>query len=452
MFKKSKYKKPPGCSIFRILFSDLAKDPLTISQYLLKNYGEIVKMPGIYKLYLMSCPKAAGQILQDNYENYVKTDIAYKSLLDVIGRGILTEPKHDIWWPMRQTLNQVFYSKYLLQHINTITPYIEKLCDRWEEYAESGKTFDIHHELTSLTATTAISLFFGEQYLYIKDALLQFTKIGNVYASGVYHLIKWFPLPTHIWYFFAKLRFKKLIKKMIKQHKALTDPPYNFLTVLLQAKDPVTNKPYPKQRLIDEIITIAVTGHETISNITSWALYSIARNSDIAQRLKEEYATVLAGRVPTQEDLPKLNYTRMVIEETMRYYPVIWTVNRTVIKDDVIDGYFIPAGSTVAVSIYNIHHNPKYWEQPSLFYPERFTMDKIRQRERYAYMPFGAGPRICIGSHYSTMEAFLILSIILQKFDIKLISQKPIGLKPLITLRPAKKIKVTVKKRENQLS
>lgn len=447
MFKKNDAKKPPACSIFKILFRDFAKNPLTISQFLLKNYGEIVKMPGFYKLYLISCPKAAGHILQDNYENFVKTDIVYTGLLDVIGRGILTEPEHNIWWPMRQTLNQVFYSKYLIQHIPQIIPHIEKMCDNWAKYADSGKAFDIHHELTSLTATTAISLFFGNEYLYIKDALLRFTKIGNLYASGIYHLVKWLPLPHHVTYFLAKRRLINLINKMIKQHKQLTEPPNNFLTVLLQAKDPVTNQPYTQQRIIDEIITIGLTGHETISNISSWAFYSIARNSEIAHRLQKEYATVLNGRIPTMQDLTKLDYTRMVIEETMRCFPVIWTVNRKVKKADIIEGYLIPKGSTVAVSIYNIHYNKKYWEQPSLFYPERFTIDKIRQRERFAFIPFGAGPRICIGSHYAMMEAFLILSIVLQKYEIKLVNNKPIDVEPLITLRPAKKVNVMIKHR-----
>jgi enediyne biosynthesis protein E7 len=139
--------------------------------------------------------------------------------------------------------------------------------------------------------------------------------------------------------------------------------------------------------------------------------------------------------------------TRMVLDETMRCYPVIWSYGRKALKDDVVNDYFIPAGTNLSISVYNIHHNPIYWEQPGLFYPERFAPEKDRLRERFAFIPFGAGPRICIGSHFALIEAFLILPMILQKYKLQLISKDPIKLKPMIALRPAEKMMMTVKTR-----
>jgi cytochrome P450 len=321
------------------------------------------------------------------------------------------------------------------------------MCNEWSKFATSDTPVNINQEMTSLTATTAISLLFGKEHLEIKDAMLKFTKIGNRYASSIYYVLRWLFLPQLLSFTFAKKKFYENINRMINQHQQESNPAYNFLTLLLQAKDPDTQQSYPHQRIIDEIITIAVTGHETISNIVTWALYSIARNSSIAQQLHEEITTVLQGRAPTAEDLPHLNYTRMVIEETMRCYPVIWTVNRKTLKDDVINDYFIPAGSLVAVSIYNIHHNPKYWDQPNLFHPERFTLEKNRQRQRYAFIPFGAGPRNCIGSHFALIEAQLILTIILQRYEIHTINNDPVGVLPLITLKPSKNIMLKIKAR-----
>lgn len=447
MFKKSQYKKIPEPSVIDFLLNVERTNPITIHSDLQKKYGDIVKTPGFNPLYIVSSAKVAGHILQENHENYLKNDIGYVSLARIIGMGILTEYDHNIWWPMRHVLNPVFYSKHLLQRMSEITPHIEQTCTEWSKFSISGDPIDIHYEMISLTAGTAISLLYGEEYLYLKPDMLRFTKIANIYGTSIYQYFGWLPLPQHFPYRSAKKIFYQQILKMIDHHRNLTNPPDNFLTDLLKAIDPLTNKPYDQQRVIAEIITFAITGHETIGNILAWALYSIARNSEIDQHLQDEFSQILGGRTPTAEDLPKLKYTRMVLDETMRCFPVIWSYGRKAIKDDVINDYLIPAGSNLSISIYNIHHNPKYWEQPNLFYPERFVPEKDRLRERFAFIPFGAGPRSCIGSHFALIEALLILPIILQRYKLQLISKDPVGLKPMIALRPAHKMMTIIKPR-----
>ncbi len=447
MFKKNQYKKIPGPSVFEFLFNVESTNPITIHSELFKKYGAIVKTAGFNPLCIVSCPKIAGHILQENHENYLKDDIGYKSLARIIGQGILTEYDHNIWWPMRHILNPVFYSKLLLQRIPEITPHIEQTCIEWSKKINTARPIDIHYEMISLTAEVAISLLYGEQYLYLKHDMLRFTKIANIYGTSLSQYFDWLPLPQHFPYRHIKKVFYKQISQMIEHHRKLASPPHNFLTDLIQAIDPQTNAPYAEKRVVDEIITFAITGHETIGNILAWALYAIARNSEIDQNLQDEFNQVLGGRSPTLDDIPKLKYTRMVLDETMRCYPVIWSYGRKALKDDVVNDYFIPAGTNLSISVYNIHHNPIYWEQPGLFYPERFAPEKDRLRERFAFIPFGAGPRICIGSHFALIEAFLILPMILQKYKLQLLSKDPINLKPMIALRPAEKMMMTIKTR-----
>ena len=214
----------------------------------------------------------------------------------------------------------------------------------------------------------------------------------------------------------------------------------DLLGMLLEARDAETGEGMSDTQLRDEVMTLFLAGHETTANLLTWAWPLIAMHPEVEQRLHAELDTVLGGRLPTAADLQALRYTRMIIDETLRMYPIAWLVSRRPNEDDNVGGYRIPAGANVLVSPYVIHHSPTYWENPEQFDPERFAPDREDNRPRYAYFPFGGGPRMCIGNSFALMEAQLIIATVAQAYRLRLASDEKPELNASITLIPRKPI------------
>ncbi len=206
--------------------------------------------------------------------------------------------------------------------------------------------------------------------------------------------------------------------------------------MLINAKDADSGEPMDDKQLRDEVRTIFLAGHETTANALTWTWFLLARNPNAAKKLRAELAQVLGGRIPTVADVPRLPYTKMVVEESMRLLPPVWGMSREVIADDEIGGYRIRAGGTVIFSQFITQRRPEFWEDPETFDPERFAPDRAKERHRFAYFPFGGGQRVCIGSNFAMLEAQLILATIAQQYELDLVPGHPVEPEPLVTLRP----------------
>jgi cytochrome P450 len=206
--------------------------------------------------------------------------------------------------------------------------------------------------------------------------------------------------------------------------------------MLLTATDEETGEGMSDQQLRDEVMTIFLAGHDTTAIALSWTWYLLSMHPDVARRLRAEVNTAVGDRPPTVADLPKLRYAEMVIQEAMRLYPPAWVMTRMPAADDAVGGYRIPARSVVFLSQYVTHRHPDFWEDPESFDPERFAPEAAAGRPRYAYFPFGGGPRQCIGNNFAMMEAQLILAMVVQAYRLDLVPGHPIAMQPLITLRP----------------
>lgn len=217
--------------------------------------------------------------------------------------------------------------------------------------------------------------------------------------------------------------------------------------MLMLATDEETGEVMDDRQLRDEVMTIFLAGHETTANALSWTFYLLSLHPDIERRMHAEVVEVLGDRTPTVDDLPRLSYTRQVLDESMRLYPPAWLISRSPIQDDEIGGYTIPAGETILISPYTMHRNPAYWDNPEGFDPERFTPEKQAARPRFAYFPFGGGPRICIGNNFALMESQLILAMISQRYRLHLVSGHPVAPQTMITLRPRYGILMTLHQR-----
>ena len=196
------------------------------------------------------------------------------------------------------------------------------------------------------------------------------------------------------------------------------------------------------QQLRDEIITMVLAGHETTANLLSWTFFLLARHPEIEARVREEARRVLGDRDPVVEDVKALEYTKLVLEEALRLYPPAWIFERENVEADVLGGYPVAAGSIVGVSPYVIHRHPRYWDEPDTFDPQRFRPERAETRPRYTYLPFGGGPRTCIGNHFAMMEAQIILAMIVRQEHLSLEPGYAVEAEPLITLRPKHGIRV----------
>jgi cytochrome P450 len=224
--------------------------------------------------------------------------------------------------------------------------------------------------------------------------------------------------------------------------------------MLMMARDAETGQGMSNRQIRDEVMTLMLAGHETTANSLAWTFYLLSQHPEVSQKLRDEVDAVLIDpetgtkRPPAVADLPHLPYTRMVIEESMRLYPVAWSFGRMTIDDDEIGGYPVPAGTPIYISAYTMHRHPHFWEEPDRFDPERFSPERSHGRHRFAYIPFSAGPRQCIGNTFALMEAQIILASVMQRYRLELVPGHPVEPEPLITLRPRHGLLMRLEKRQ----
>jgi cytochrome P450 len=242
------------------------------------------------------------------------------------------------------------------------------------------------------------------------------------------------PLPTNRRFLWARETLDRIIYGLIAERRRSDEDTGDLLSMFLAIRDE-TGRQLTNVQLRDEIMTLFVAGHETVSTALTWVWYLLSTHPDAAARLRAEVDGVLGGRTPTVPDLPRLEYLGRVIKEALRLYPPLWNIPRMPRVDDAIGGYRIPAGSFLLLSSYVTHHNPAFWENPEGFDPERFTKENSAGRPRYAYFPFSGGPRGCIGFPFANMEMQLVVAMVTQRYRLDLVPGHPVVLSPDISLR-----------------
>ncbi|MGH2360382.1 MAG: cytochrome P450, partial [bacterium] len=244
----------------------------------------------------------------------------------------------------------------------------------------------------------------------------------------------------------------KIVYGLIDARRQETDHAPDLLSMLMQARDEETGEGLSDRNLRDEMVTLLAAGHETTANALTWMWYLLSKHPDVERRLHTELASVLGGRTPSLQDLPRLKYTTMVIKEAMRLYPPIWVMQRKVVNDDEIGNYTIPAGSEVTISPYVMHRHPAFWENPEAFDPDRFSDERSVGRPRYVYLPFGGGPRLCVGHHFAMIEAQLITAMVAQAYHLDLVPGHPVEPRPWISLRPRQGLLMTLRQKASHQS
>jgi cytochrome P450 len=409
----SKPPGPPRSATFAML-RQLLGDRLGLMSNAAAGYGDAVLMAiGPKRLYFFNHPDHARYVLAENSANYHK-GIGLAQAKRALGDGLLTS-EGELWRTQRKAVQPAFQAKRISRQAATIAEESAKLVDRLRGHIGSGP-LNISGEVTDLSLGVLgrslldcdLSGFtsLGKDFEHVQDqAMFEMVTLGMVPT--------WLPLPKQIRFRRGRRNLERVIDTLIAERDATPSAAGDdALTKLIESTRAEPNTARGQQRMRDELITLLLAGHETTASTLSWALYLIDRHPEVRERLHEEAVRVLGDRRPAYEDLRGLVYTSMVIEESMRLYPPVWMLSRIAQENDVIGGYRIPSGADVLICPYTLHRHPGYWPEPDKFDPERFNPATSHQRPRYAYIPFGAGPRFCVGNHLGMMEAVFTLAMI----------------------------------------
>ncbi len=393
---------------------------------------DIVRLPTINTNYLINHPDAIYHILLTNQKNYTKEGTSYDRVKKIVGKGLLTTSGEE--WEIRRHEYQLrFQDKHLRQHLPTIQHYTQRALNIWEK--QLGKFINITEEMLALTMNISSEVLFG---LNLSERSLEFVKwIHTIHKHAILQVLPWNWLPT-IGNLRCKIYMKAVDNYLLEKFKTISTTNSKPLLDNLFTKDEHGNWLNSADKILEEAKNFFIAGHETTGNAISWALYFLAKNPYSMSLLVEEIDNELGNENLDFESIQKLKYLDLVIQETLRMAPPIWILTRKAIHEDHVLGYRIPAGTLITISPYLIHRHNQYWNQPSVFYPERFIQDPSKRRPKCAYIPFGFGPRACIGHQFSITMMKIIIAAFLQKFRIKSLKPQIIQPLPLITLKPNK--------------
>jgi cytochrome P450 len=399
--------------------------------------------------FLVNKPEYIEHVLLTNHANYRKSHFTRNLLGPLLGNGLLTS-EGDFWRRQRRIAAPAFHARRIAEFVATMGASTETMLARW--HTQNG-VFDVAAEMTGLALDIIARTMFSTEVAGEVEAIRRLTEvIVNLRPSllDLFGFPQWLPRLQPKPYRAAVAAFEALVARFLTERRSGAVAHNDLLAMLLAARDAETSEGMSERQLRDQILTFILAGHETTANALAWTWYLLARHPQAEARLHAELDRVLGGRTPSYADLAELKWTRMVIEETMRLYPPAHTIARSAIGEDSIGGRRIPPGASLSISMYVTHRNPTLWADPERFDPERFTPEAVAARHRFAYLPFGGGPRICIGNAFAMAEAQVILATVAQRYRLRLAGNRrvePIG---LITLRPKDGLWVTLEPRSSR--
>jgi cytochrome P450 len=422
-------------------------DALGFVERCAREFGDVVRTRFLYvpALFLFH-PDHIEYVLAAGSKNFIKGESLRSPFFRrLVGNGLVTS-EGDFWRRQRRLAQPAFHRDRVEAYAETMVGFAGEAVARWRD----GETVDAHDEMMMLTqrvvAQTLFSADVSNESREIGEAL---TNIVRPFASQA--TLKWIldnrlPTPAHLRFNRDVRRIDSFVYRLIGERRASGEDTGDLLSMLLAAQDEDGSGMTDKQ-LRDELMTIFLAGHETTALALTWAFYLLAQNPEAEERLAAELSDVLGGRAPRADDLPRLRYAEWVVKESMRLYPPAWGVGREAVRECEVGGYHVPKGMQVFAFTWVAHRDPRWFADPLAFRPERWGDESVSRLPKYAYFPFGGGPRLCIGNYFATMEAVLILSTIARRFRLGLVSEDPVELLPAMSLRPKGGVLMKLEKR-----
>ncbi len=382
-------------------------------------------------------PEYIKQVLQDHAKHYVKQ----KRTMNIIGsfsqQNVFTSDG-DFWLKQRRMMQPIFHRQRLQGFGQVMVDSTLKVLQEWEARPATQPFIEIESEMSRLTMRIV------GQSLFSEDLSDERSELGKAFHDAdvfVGHCIRnlnpplWVPTKINRMANNVNAILRKKIMGMVAERRANGNTQGDLLTMLMEVRDEETGQPMDDEQIRRESITMIAAGHETTARTMAWVFYLLSQHPDVELKLHAELERVLGGRTPTIDDVPNLVYTRQIIDETLRLYPPAYATGRDVAEEDNIDGYVVKKGGSVTIGIYATQRSPHYWERPNDFVPERFAPERANEIHKWAYLPFGGGPRVCIGQMFALTEAVLIAATIGQRYRLVLKPGHPVEAMPVFTLQ-----------------
>jgi cytochrome P450 len=448
-FEKRKEAGPRGFPLVGVL-PFVRRDPLKFFVRVAREYGDVVPLRfGRERILMINRPEFIGHILQTNYGNYRKSKF-YDELKPMLGEGFLTS-EGDLWLQQRRMAQPAFNGSSLAVACDEMVSATNEMLAKWREYREQRTSFDVSVEMMHLTINIAARTLFGTR-LSEHEANTAYQALTLILREAEHHIWSLLRIPLTVPT--ARNRaFRKAIRniegifrEIVAKRRGQPAPRNDLLSMILEVYGNESDGA-DLRMLRDLVISILMAGHETTAAALAWTCYLLSSHPMVERRVYDEVVGVLGDRDPTFADLQRLEYTRAVFEEALRLYPPVWTMSRRAVEADRVGEFDIPAGSTIMLCIYAVHRDPRFWPNPERFDPERFLPNATPEPPRYAYFPFGGGPRICIASRFAIMEALIVLASMIKKFKVELVPGHRIEPEPMITLRPRFGVHVNLQER-----
>lgn len=421
---------------------EIKRDELDYLNRIVREYGDVVYVRIVnHPCYILSHPRDIEYVLLGNYTNFVKSVFLRESRA-LFGNGLLTSDG-SFWLRQRRLLQPAFHHDRVAEYSRAMVNHTSQMLDTWRD----GEIRDVHQDMVRLTLEIIADVLFGS------DIVSEVEQIGNALCVffeqfderfGLYAIPEWLPTPGNLRYRMAIGRLNRILEGVIRYRHSNGEGSSSILSALLHAQD--EDGRMTDRQLRDEMMTLFFTGHETTALALSWTWYLLAQHPEVADKLAQEVERVLGGREPTYEYLPQLRFVDSVVKESLRLYPPAYGVAREVLNDCEIGGYTIPAGATLAMFQWVVHRDPRYFDRPGEFLPDRWQALESGL-PKCAYFPFGVGPRMCIGNTFAAAEVPLLVATIARRFQFKLAPGHQVHLRPSLTLRPRDGIKVILQKR-----
>jgi cytochrome P450 len=435
----------PNGHFFRGCFRQMQRDPLGFYTRTQRQYGDYVRfrvVRGIY-CHVLTHPDAVEHVLYKSHRNFRKPNVFNKSVSLLMGEGLFTN-EGESWISQRRLASPAFQSQFLMKLCPTIVESANAFVRAHENL--NGQPIDIAAAMMKLGLRIASTTLFSADISDDADKLghafrVTFAHIGSRMNSM--HLIpSWLPTPANRAFGQSKRVVDDVVAELIAERRKCPHQPDDLLTMLLASRDETTGQGMSERMLMDEVITLLTAGHENVGSALAWTLYLLAKHPQIQQDVCDEIVGQLGGCAPGFEDVGRLPLLQAVFEESLRLYPPGWGEMRETIAADDINGYAIGPREMIVLCQWVTHRHPDFWPEPERFDPGRFMGTAAKARHRFAFFPFGGGPRICIGMQLAMIEGALVLATILQQFRIELVGDQVVEADATFTLRPRYGVKV----------
>lgn len=425
---------------------DFARDTIGALMEGWRTQGDLFRVKVPMSLTIAVHPDAIQHILSENHDNYEPVPWVSAAWNLSVGNGLLASGG-TFWRRQRRMAQPAFERDRIAGFADILTETAVSTAERWRGHAQRGEPIDLKDEMTRLTLENLAKALFGADWTRTAAEIPPHLTVALEFMfkqlKSPVSLPVGVPTPANRRFLRSRAALDALVYEMIEERRR--EPGADYISHLLQVTDEESGQTMTEKEIHDEVMALVFAGHETVSCAFVWIWYLLAKHPDALRRLQAEVDEVLGGRTATNDDIPNLPYTWMVIQEALRLYPPVWPIAREPVADDSIGGYAIPKGTMLMILPYLTHRHPDFWENPEGFDPERFSRERSEGRHLHSFIPFGIGPRACLGWPFAHLQLRLVLATLVQRVELRLPPRgKPVLPQPGITLRPREQVLMEV--------